>query len=118
MSISRVDVLSTDTRVLGCHIPFLVLGSSGPWGSLFVSSSSRFGWSFVERLSTVGSCCSDFRVIRSCLAAIPPLCYSLDLPYTCPTMRTSSGPTRSSGLRIGGNSAEEPDLGQTDEGFV
>ena len=76
-----------------------------------------FGWSSVERLSVVGSCYSDFRVIRACLAVISPLCHSLNLPYTCPTMRTSSGPTRSSGLRIVGNYAEEPDLGQIGEGF-
>ena len=43
-------------------------------------------------------------------------CHLLDLSYTFPTMRTSSGPTRSSGLCIGGKSAEEPDLGQTNEG--
>ena len=47
---------------------------------------------------------------------IPPLYHLLDLPYTCPIMRTSSGPTRSSGLRIRGSSVEEPDLGQTGEG--
>ena len=72
-----------------------------------------FGWSFVERLSAMGSYYSDFRIIRACLATIPPLYHSLDLPYTCPTLRNSSGPTCSSALRIGGSFAEEPDLGQT-----
>ena len=87
-----------------------------PRGHCLSSLPHFFGWSSVERPLAVGSCCYDFKVIRACLDAIPPLCHSLDLPYTCPTMRTSSGPTRSSGLRIGGNSTEEPDLGQTDEG--
>ena len=64
----------------------------------------------------MGSYCFDFRVIRVCLAGIPPLYHSFDLPYTCLIMRTSSGPNRSSGLRIGGSSTEEPDLGQTGEG--
>ena len=32
-------------------------------------------------------------------------------------MRTSSGPNFSSGMRIGGSSTEEPDLGQISEGF-
>ena len=32
-------------------------------------------------------------------------------------MLTSSGPSRSSGLRKGGSSIEGPDLGQTGEGF-
>ena len=64
----------------------------------------------------MGSYCSDFRVIRECLAGISPLYHSLDLPYTCPIMRTSFGPTRSSSLRIRGSSVEELDLGQTGEG--
>ena len=67
----------------------------GPWWSLFVSSSSLF-W--------------------LCLAGILPLYQSLDLPYTCPIMRTSPRPTLSYGLCIRGSSAEEPDLGQTSEG--
>ena len=61
----------------------------------------------------MGSYCNDFRIIRACLATIPPLYHSLDLPYTCPTLHISSRPTHSSALRIGGSSAEEPDLGQT-----
>ena len=65
----------------------------------------------------MGSYCSDFRIIRACLTAIPPLYHLLNLPYTCPTMHTSSGPTRSSSLCIGGSYAEEPDLGQTCGGF-
>ena len=67
----------------------------GPWWSLLVSSSSLF-W--------------------LCLAGIPPLYHLIDLPYTCPIMRTSPRPTLSSGLCIRGSSADEPDLGQTGEG--
>ena len=63
----------------------------------------------------MGSYCSNFWVIRACLAGIPPLYHLFDLPYTCPIMRTSYGPS-SSGLRIGGSSTEEPDLGQASEG--
>ena len=74
------------------------------------------GWKFVEHILAVGSYCFDFMVIRVCLAGISPLFHSFDLPYTCLIMRTSSGPSLSSGLRIGGSSAEEPDLGQTGEG--
>ena len=62
------------------------------------------------------SYCYDFRVIRACLDGILPLYHSFDLPYSCPIMHTSSEPNRSSGLRIGGSSIEEPDLGQTGEG--
>ena len=51
-----------------------------------------------------------------CLARIPPLYHSFDLPYTCPIMRTSSRPNRSSGLRIGGRPAEESESGRTDGG--
>ena len=50
------------------------------------------------------------------MARISPLYHSFDLPYTCLIMRTSSRPNRSSGLRRGGSSAEELDLGQTSEG--
>ena len=75
-----------------------------------------FGWNSIERILAVGSYCSDFRVIRVCLAGIAPLYHSFDLPYTCPIMYTFSGPNRSSGLHIGGSFAEEPDLGQTGEG--
>ena len=64
----------------------------------------------------MGSYYFDFRVIRECLVGIPPLYHSFDLSYSCPIMRTSSGLNRSSGPRIGGNFAEEPDLGQTGEG--
>ena len=42
--------------------------------------------------------------------------HSFDLSYTCPIMRTSFGPSRSSGLRIGGSSTEGSDLGQTGGG--
>ena len=58
----------------------------------------------------------DFRVIRACLAGIPPLYQSFDLPYTYPIMRTSFGPSSSFGLRIGGRPAEESELRQTDGG--
>ena len=64
----------------------------------------------------MGSYLIDFRVIRACLAGIPPLYHYFDLPYTCPIMRTSSRPNRSSCLRISGSFAEEPDLGHTGEG--
>ena len=68
-------------------------------------------WNSVERILAMGSYYYDFRVIRACLARILPLYDLFDLPYTCPIMRTSSGPNRSSGLRIRGSSVEEPDLG-------
>ena len=64
----------------------------------------------------MGNWCFDFRDIRACLTRILLLYHSFDLPYTCPIIRTSCGPNRSSGLRIGGNFAKEPDLGQTSEG--
>ena len=63
------------------------------------------------RLLVVWSYCSNFRVIWACLAEIPSFYHSFDLPYSCPIMRTSSRPNRSSGLLIGGSSIEEPDLG-------
>ena len=66
-----------------------------------------FGWNSIERILAVGSYCSDFRLIRACLVGILPLYHSFDLPYTCPIMRTSSGPNRSSSLRLGGRPAEE-----------
>ena len=66
-----------------------------------------FGWNSVKRILAVGSYCYDVRVIRSCLAGIPPLYHSFDLPYTCLIMRTSSRPNRSSGLRIEGRPAKE-----------
>ena len=62
------------------------------------------------------SYCSDFRVIRACWAGISPLYHSFDLPNTCPIMRTSFGPNRSSGLRIGGRPAEESESRQTSGG--
>ena len=64
----------------------------------------------------MGSYCFDFRVIRVCLAGILPLYHSFNLPYTCPIMRTSSRPNRSSGLRIGGRPTEESESGRTDGG--
>ena len=70
----------------------------------------------VECILVVGSYCYDFRVIRACLAGIPPLYYSFDLPYTCPTMGTSSEPNRFSCLRIGGKLAEESESGRVDGG--
>ena len=63
---------------------------------------------------TTGRYCSDFGVVRACLAEIP--LYSFDLPFPHLTMRTPLGLIRPSILRIGGSSAEEPDLGQTGEG--
>ena len=64
----------------------------------------------------MGSYCSYFRVIRVCLAGILPLYHSFDLPYTCPIMRTSSGPNRSSSLRLGGRPTEESQSRRTDGG--
>ena len=64
----------------------------------------------------MGRYCSDFRVIRTCLAGIPPLYHSFNLPYTCLVMRTSYGPNHSSGLRIGGRPAEESESRQTGSG--
>ena len=55
----------------------------------------------------MGSHCSDFRVIRACLARIPPHYHSFDLRYTCLITRTSFRLNRSYGLRIGGRPAEE-----------
>ena len=63
---------------------------------------------------TGGSYCSDFGVVRVCLAEIP--LYSFDLPFPRPTMRTPLGLSRPPVLRIGGSSAEELDLGQIGEG--
>ena len=56
------------------------------------------GWSSIARLLAMWSYCSNFRVIGVCLAEVPPFYHSFDLPYSCPIMRTSSGPNRSSGL--------------------
>ena len=64
----------------------------------------------------MGSYCSDFRVTRSCLAGIPPFYHFFDLPYTCPIMRTSSRPNRSSSLLIGGRPAEESESRRTGGG--
>ena len=59
-------------------------------------------------LLAVWSYCSNFRVIRACLAKIPP--------FSCPIMHTSSVSNLSSGLCIGGSSTKEPDLWQICEG--
>ena len=64
----------------------------------------------------MGSYCSDFRVIRACLAGILPIYHSFDLPYTCSIMRTSSGPNRSFGLRLGGRPVEESESRRTGGG--
>ena len=64
---------------------------------------------------TARSYCSDFGVIRACLAEIP--LYSFDLPFPHLTMRTPLGLSHPPVLLIGGSSAEDPDLGQTGEGF-
>ena len=58
----------------------------------------------------------DFRVIRAFLAGIPPLYHSFVLPYTCPIIRTSFGPNRSFGLRIGERPIEESESRQTGGG--
>ena len=44
-------------------------------------------------------------------AGILPFYHSSDFHYTCPIMRTSSGPSRPSGLCIGGSSVKGSDLG-------
>ena len=64
----------------------------------------------------MGSYRFDFRVIRACLARIPPLYHSFDLPHTFPIMLTSFGPNRSFGLRIGRRHAEESEPRQTSGG--
>ena len=64
----------------------------------------------------MGSHCSNFRVIRACLAGIPPFYHSFDLPYTCPIMRTSFGPNHYFGLRIGGRPVEESESRRIDGG--
>ena len=87
-----------------------------PGGHCLFPLPHFFGWSSVERILAVGSCCSDFRVIKVCLVGILPLFHSFNLPYIFLIMRTSSRLNRSSGLHIGGSSAEEPNLGQTCEG--
>ena len=48
----------------------------------------------------------------SFLAEILPFYLSSAFPYTYSIMRTSSGPSRPSDLRIGGSSTEGSDLGQ------
>ena len=75
----------------------------GPWWSLFVSFSSLFWLEFWRAHFSRGELCSDFKVLRACLAGIPPLYHSFNRPYTCPI----SGPNRSFGLHIGGRPAEE-----------
>ena len=77
---------------------------------------SLFGRNSVERVLAVGSCCSDFRVIKACLAGIPPLYLLFYLPYIRPIMRASVGPNRSSGLCIGRRPAEESESGWTGGG--
>ena len=52
----------------------------------------------------------------ACLAGIPPLYHSFDLPYTCPIMRTSSGPNLSSGMRIEGRPTKESESRRTSGG--
>ena len=64
----------------------------------------------------MGSYCFNFTVIRACLAGIPPLYHSFNLPYTCPIMCMSFGPNRSSGPRIEGRPAEESESRRTDGG--
>ena len=66
-----------------------------------------FGWNSIEHILAVGSYRFDFRVIKACLAGITPLYHLFNLTYTCSIMRTSSGPNRSSSLRIRGRLAEE-----------
>ena len=58
---------------------------------------------------TTWSYCSDFGVVRDCLAEIP--LYFFDLPFPRLTMRTPLGLSCPPVLHIRGSSAEEPDLG-------
>ena len=81
----------------------------------FLSLPYSTDWSFLERIVAVGSYCSNFGVVRACLAEIP--LYSFDLPFPRLTMRTPLGLSRPPVLRIGGSSAEESDLRQIGEGF-
>ena len=62
------------------------------------------------------SYCSDFRVIRACLASILPLYHSFDLPYTCSIMPTSSRPNRSSDMHLGGRPTVESESRRTGGG--
>ena len=55
-----------------------------------------------------GSYCSNFGVVRACLAEIP--LYSFDLPFPRLTMRTPLGLSRPPVMHIRGSSAKEPDL--------
>ena len=117
-------LLSSIKTALGgfCHSILLGVISFLLFPSLVCLSSSSpvylFSfWNSVERILAMGSYCSDFRVIRVCLARIPPLYDSFDLPYTCPIMRTSSRPNRSSSLRKGGRPAEESESRRTGGGF-
>ena len=50
------------------------------------------------------------------LVEIFPFYHLFAFPYTCSIMRTSSGPSRPSGLRIGGSSIEGSNVGQTGGG--
>ena len=52
------------------------------------------------------------------LVGILPFYHSFAFPYTCSIMRTSSGPNRPSGLRIGDSSIEGSELGQTGGGSL
>ena len=55
---------------------------------------------------TMGSYCSDFGVVRACLAKIP--LYSFNLPFPRLTIRTPLGLNRPPILRIGGSSSLDP----------
>ena len=62
-----------------------------------------------------GSYCSNFGVVKACLAKIP--LHSFDLPFPRLTTRISLGLSSPHILCIGGSSAEELDLGKKCEGY-
>ena len=63
---------------------------------------------------TTGSYCSDFGVVRACLAEIP--LYYFDLLFPRPAMRTPLGLNHPPVLHIRGSSTEEPNLGRQVKG--
>ena len=77
--------------------------------SLFTFTCSRV------RKSLVVVVCPFF---PNFLAGILSFYHSSVLPYICPIMRTSFGPSHPSSLRIGDSSVEGSNLGQIEGGFV
>ena len=73
------------------------------------SSSPVYLYLFWSSWVPVVVVCSFFPTF---LAEFLPFYHSFAFPFTCSIMRTSSRPSRPSGLRIGGSSIEGSDLGQ------